>query len=164
MGAGPPASELEPGAVLPDSVVTEVDRLIAECEYDDTKVSAEERQASLDSVESYDLNGDAFTDYLIVDWSVACPIGVSYRHGNAGTGVIIMAGSADGAQVAGNAIAHGVRVEARSGAPDRVWLLLGGGYCGQDTQGVPRSEMQSCERPLEWNAERAEFMLAPTDP
>jgi hypothetical protein len=160
--AAPAALTADPSA-LPDQVVAEVDRLIAECEFEDLQAGAEERQESLDSVNRHELNGDAFPDYLIIDGYIACPAGLSFRHGNAGTGVILWAGSEDGAHRAFDIIAFGASVEPQADGPDRVWLQLGGRYCGQDTEGVPRSEMTGCERPLVWDAEKAAFVLAPPD-
>ena len=147
---------------LPDSVVAEIDRLIEECEFEDEKATAEQRQESLDSVERYDLNGDEFSDYLIIDAAVACPAGASFRHGNSGMGVIIFAGSRSGAEKTLDAVAHDVRTEARPNAPHQLWLLLGGTLCGYDPVAT-RSDLKACERPLEWDAKTAEFVLAPDD-
>ena len=76
---------------------------------------------------------------------------------------MIGVGTADGAYVGSNGLAHGVRVEERLGQPHRLWLFLGGGYCGQDTRGVSRAEMIGCARPLDWAPVRGEFVLAPED-
>ncbi|MGH0029858.1 MAG: GNA1162 family protein [Myxococcota bacterium] len=153
------------GAALPDGVVAAVDRLIAECEIEEgpPTTTAAERQASLEAVETCDLDGDAYPDYLIDDARVACAAGLSFRHGNGGTGILLLKGGADDASLAAGATAFGARIEQRAGAPDRVWLLLGGAYCGQDTAGLSRAEMTACERPLVWDAEGRTLVLAGHD-
>ena len=153
------------GDALPVEVVAAVDGLIAECEPEsgEPSTSAEERRASLDSVAVHDLNGDAYPDYVIDDSQVACAAGFSFRHGNGGTGYMLMVGGPDGARMAANALAFGLRVEERSSEPDRVWVQLGGAYCGQDTEGLSRAEMIGCERALEWEAESGRLVLGPMD-
>jgi hypothetical protein len=151
------------GLPLPADVVAEIDRLIADCEPEfgasEDSVSPEARRASLDAVEVCELTGDGWPDYLIDDSDVACAAGVSFRHGNGGTGIVVMVSDRDGVRVAFNAPAFGARVEEAPGAP-RLWLLLGGSNCGQDTKGVPRSAMIACARPLDWNAGTGSFALA----
>lgn len=115
--------------------------------------------ASPGLVSSVDLNGDGRSDYVLDTGAFDCQGAASLFVGASGGGsAVAFIATADGsAKKVFEQGSFGVRVE-----QDKVWLAVGGPLCGQKTgDDTPRSEMQSCWRPLHWDAGRGKLDFAP---
>ena len=106
---------------------------------------------------SVDLNGDGVPDWVLDQGVYACNGAASLFGGSGGSSVMVWAGlSGGGAGQPFGQAAHGAKIE-----NGRLWLTVGGGFCGQNTAGLSRAEMTYCERPLAWDARARKFDFAP---
>lgn len=142
---------------LPPAVIAEIHNLEEECRLD--KTSTQQNEFSYDYMKYADLNGDGIKDYIIEDAYIPCEAGASFRHGNGGTGVIILAGTSDDAIKAFDKTVFGISIE-KDNSKSVAWVAVGGHYCGQKTF-VSRAASISCDRPLVWNASSKQFDFAP---
>jgi len=142
---------------IPDAVIAEIKSLENECRLEES--STPQSDSNYDYIKRADLNGDGIDDYVIEDGYVPCEAGASFRHGNGGTGVIIFAGTSNGAIKAFDKTVFGISIEGASSKPV-AWVAVGGHYCGQKTF-VSRAAAIRCDRPLIWNASSKQFNFAP---
>lgn len=109
-------------------------------------------------VSAVDLNGDGRMDYVIYTGAFDCEGAASLFVGASGGSVEVFLSAADGS--AASAFEHGVadmRLE-----QGRLWLAVGGPLCGRKVgHDTPRSAMQACWRPLQWDPGRRKLDFAP---
>jgi hypothetical protein len=138
---------------LPPQVRAVIDGMKAEC------LSAGGKpDLSSDLLQSADLNGDGRPDHVIHEAAFECAGAASLFSGTGGGQVTVFITNANGG--AARAFEHGaqgVRIEG-----SEVWLAVGGPLCSQKTnEDTPRSAMQSCWRPLQWQAAKRTLDFAP---
>ncbi|MFG6429722.1 hypothetical protein [Roseateles sp. LYH14W] len=114
--------------------------------------------ASAGLVHSADLNGDRRADHVIHDAVFECAGADSLFTGAGGGQVQVFITAADGsAALAFEHAANGVRIES-----GEVLLAVGGSLCGQKVaEDTPRSALQACWRPLQWQAAQRRLDFAP---
>ncbi|MFG6486012.1 hypothetical protein ACG04R_04960 [Roseateles sp. BYS78W] len=139
---------------LPAAVREVVKTMNAEC-----RSAGGKPGASPGLVSTVDLNGDGRNDYVIHTAAFDCEGAASLSVGAGGDGSVeVFITTADGS--AASAFEHGaqgMRVE-----QGKLWLAVGGPLCGQKvTEDTPRSAMQACWRPLQWDANRHKLDFAP---
>jgi hypothetical protein len=139
---------------LPTAVRGAVDTMNADC-----TAAGGKPGASPGLISTVDLNGDGRNDYVINTAAFDCEGAASLFVGAGGGGSVeVFIATANGS--ATNAFEHGadgMRVE-----QGRLWLAVGGPLCGQKvTEDTPRSAMQACWRPLQWDASRRKLDFAP---
>lgn len=142
---------------IPDIVIAEIKNLEDECRLEKSSPSSED--SNYDYIKHADLNGDGIEDYIIEDIYIPCEAGASLRHGNGGTGVIIFAGTPEGATKVFDKTVFGVSIEKQK-SKSVAWIAVGGHYCGQKTF-ASRAAAISCDRPLVWNESSKKFDFAP---
>ena len=114
------------------------------------------RYSYRNAVQTADLNGDTYPDY-IYDASKASCVGGMDLGGSGGWPVTVFAGQPNGT-------AKEVFVEAAVGAGiigDRLYLGVRGSLCGQNTRNKVNAEYENCLRPLQWNTRKKAFEFAP---
>ncbi|MFT7772888.1 hypothetical protein [Roseateles sp.] len=138
---------------LPSRVRAIVNAMNADCQTAGGKPGASPGMVSI-----VDVDGDGRDDHVIYTGAFECE-GAESLFSGAGGGsvqVFLSAAGAD-AKPAFEHGAEGIRLEQR-----RLWLAVGGPLCGQKvTEDMPRSEMQACWRPLQWNAGRKTLDFGP---
>lgn len=108
------------------------------------------------AIQTIDLNGDGYPDYVYDSGETVCAGGADLG-GSGGWPVTVFAGQPDGS--AKEAFSNGA-IGARM-INGRLYLGVGGAYCGQNTRGRVRAQYDNCIRPLQWNARRKVFEFAP---
>ena len=103
-----------------------------------------------------DLNNDGYHDFVYDMSKVTCANAPDLG-GSGGWPVTVFAGQSDGS--AKEAFSNGA-IGARM-INGRLYLGVGGAYCGQNTRGRARAQYDNCIRPLQWNARRKVFEFAP---
>lgn len=148
VSAGAAAAQGRP----PESVLSEVRDMDAMCR--DVGGQPGDKEGLLRAA---DLNGDGLSDWVLDQGLYVCNGAASLFGGSGGSSVMVWAGLPGGgaSQPFGQA-AFGAKIE-----NGRVWLAVGGGFCGQNTAGLSRAEMTYCERPLAWDARTRKFDFAP---
>ncbi|NCT82379.1 MAG: hypothetical protein GXC94_04500 [Comamonadaceae bacterium] len=138
---------------LPSPVRAVVDAMSADC-----RAAGGKPGASPGLVGTVDVDGDGRDDHVIYTGAFECEGAESLFNGAGGGSVRIFLGTAaGGAKPVFEHGAEGMRVERR-----RLWLAVGGPLCGQKvTEDMPRSEMQACWRPLQWDAGRKALDFGP---
>ena len=119
-------------------------------------------EASPGFVTVADLTGDGVPDYILDEGRIGCKQAASMFQGSLGFSVEIFAGSAKGG--AAEAFSHGVvalHLDEHS-KPATLYLAVGGPLCGQHvTPDTPFADMESCWRPVRWNAATRKMELSP---
>lgn len=138
---------------LPPQVRTAIGGMHAEC------IGAGGKPApSPGLVQSADLNGDGRPDHVIHEAAFECAGAASLFSGTGGGQVTVFITNTSGG--AARVFEHGaqsVRIEG-----SEVWLAVGAPLCGQKTtEDTPRNAMQSCWRPLQWQAAKRTLDFAP---
>lgn len=138
---------------LPPPVQAVIDNMKAECRNAGGKPGA-----SAGLVLSADLNGDGRPDHVIHDAAFDCAGAASLFSGTGGGQVTVFVTNADGSSV--RVFEHGAQGARIEGI--EVWLAVGGPLCGQKVAGdAPRSALQACWRPLQWQATQRQMDFAP---
>lgn len=108
-----------------------------------------------------DLTDDGLVDYVVDLGELDCLDMWPPWRGAHGWWIGIFVARPDGTAIkAFEGMTDQVTIERELGLA-RVFLGVGGTYCGQDTAGVPFSGMRSCRRPLNWNGQTNAFEFAP---
>ena len=139
---------------LPAPVRGAIGAMSAEC-----KDAGGRPGASPGLIRRVDLNADGRSDYVIDTGAFDCQGAASLfvGAGGGGSAVVFIASADGGAKKVFEQGAAGVRVE-----QGQLWLAVGGPLCGQKvTEDTPRSEMQACWRPLQWDAGRQTLDFGP---
>ncbi len=114
-------------------------------------------------VQYVDLNGDGLTDYVVDAGSFNCDGAAgAMTNGQSGANLTVFVGAA--ANTATKAYSGSVYANEidKKAAPPRLYVGVSGPDCGQrNAAKLPFSQLAFCLRPLNWNAARKMFVLAP---
>ena len=149
-----------PAARLPGEVKRYVAELDRSCRRNGS-TPAEHPQL----VRSVDLTSDAIPDYVIDVGRYQCIGSLSLFYGaHVGNPVVIFVGSRGRTvRKAYESYAYRVFLEP-SGQLPRVHLVVAALACGQKLEAnTPFSDWEFCSRPLDWNAEKGTFVVAPLE-
>jgi hypothetical protein len=110
-----------------------------------------------------DLNGDGTDDYVFDQAAFICEGATSAtENGQAGAEIaIFVGGSGNGAVKVYSNNVYGNHID-RSHSPARLYIDVAAQLCGQrDATRLPFARWEFCSRPLNWNAAKHAFVLAP---
>jgi hypothetical protein len=153
--AGPAAAA--PPAPLPGPVRADLAAMNTECRsYGGRPGPAPEL------IKSADLTGDGIADHVIDQSLYNCQGAASAMGaGQSGAAIRVYAGApGGGAKLAYQGVVYGTKV-LTTGGKARVWIDTAGYECGDRRRDVPFSDWKFCSRPLNWNAAKGAFVLAP---
>lgn len=146
------ASKPAPHPDIPQAVQDYVTQLQENCK-PDNKVPMK------DAVQLIHLWDDQHPEYLIKNDDLICYEYISDRGNSSGSDLTIFATMPNGEtkQIL-NHVMTDYRIESVQPTP-KIYLSVGGGYCGQNMDEISRSEAISCERLLEWDEASQHFVL-----
>ncbi|MBK1619830.1 hypothetical protein CKO42_15540 [Lamprobacter modestohalophilus] len=137
-------------AELPAPVKAQISELKSSCRGVGGKL-VNPKQAIL----SADLNGDDQPDYAIDQSALNCDGAASAFSGSGGSQVDVFVSTPSGYINAWSGGTFGAKVEQQ-----RLWLALGGRYCGQQKPSS-RAAAQGCYRALSWNPNKRKMVIDP---
>ncbi|HEY1129263.1 MAG TPA: hypothetical protein VGF12_07655 [Roseateles sp.] len=140
-------------AAPPAPVRAVVSALSADC-----RAAGGKPGASPGLISAVDVDGDGRDDHVIYTGAFECEGAESLFGGTGGGSVQVFLSTAQGgAKPVFEHGAVGLRAQQRN-----LWLAVGGALCGQKvTEDTPRSAMQACWRPLQWDARRRMLEFGP---
>ena len=141
---------------LPPTVVTEIKEMEDSCRDRPNGLI----KTDLSAIKILDITGDGLSDYIIDDSTIACESGLaSFHHGNGGVGIVIFAGTKNGALKVFDRTVLGIDIKP-SKSPRVVWIKVGGAYCGKFSL-KRKIDAITCERSLIWNKKRKKLVFTP---
>ena len=149
-------------ALSPNSLPMEIRKAVVETNTLCTESGGRPGKSSK-LIKFVDLNGDGVTDYLMDLAYYECEGAASaVSAGQSGSAVTIFVGGPNNtARKALNTLSQDTQLETSGGRP-RVYVAVMGPDCGQKpSANRPMSQVAVCSRPLNWDAAKQAFVLAP---
>jgi hypothetical protein len=146
-----------PPVPLPGPVRADLAALHSEC-----RSYGGQPGAAPELVKSADLSGDGIADHVIDQGAYNCQGAASAMGaGQSGAAIRVYAGTpGGGAKLAYQGVVYGTKI-LTAGGKARLWIDTAGYECGDRRRDVPFSNWKFCSRPLNWNAAKGAFVLAP---